>query len=269
MSLRMRVRFGLALAFAMLFSPSGSFAAKRPAKSLGEAAPASEASAVELFTAIAAGQVEAKFIAKNSERGRLLIKNNTRQPLSVRLPQALAAAPVLAQFQLPGFPGGGNNGAGPLAGPLGQFGNGAPQTIGAGINGNRRGLFGAFSIPPDRTLELKVACVCLEHGKPNPRPAIPYRLVPIESVSQDPPLHNLLAGLSEDRCSQRVAQAAAWHLANEMSWEQLAAVKIERLIGLSERYFSAKDLKEARDIVEQMAAAQESAEPMKESLSQR
>ena len=269
MSLRMRVRLGLALACAMLFSPSWSFAAKRPAKSPGKAATAPETSAVELFAAIAAGQIEAKFIAKNSERGRLLIKNKTRQPLSVHLPQALAAAPVLAQFQLPGFPGGGNNGAGPLAGPLGQIGNGAPQTVGAAVNGNRRGLFGAFNIPADKTLELKVPCVCLEHGKPNPRPAIPYRLVPIESVSQDPALHKLLAGLGEERYSQRVAQAAAWHLANEMSWERLAAVKIERLIGLSERYFSAKDLKEAHDIVEQLAAAQEAVEPMKESLSQR
>lgn len=269
MSLRMRVRLGLALACALFISPSWSFAAKRPARSPGEAATPSEPSAVELFAAIAAGQVEAKFIAKNSQRGRILIKNKTQQPLSVRLPQALAAAPVLAQFQLPGFPGGGNNGGGPLGGPLGQAGNGAPQTVGAAVNGNRRGLFGAFNIPADKTLELKVPCVCLEHGKPNPRPAIPYRLVPIESVSQDPVLHDVLAGLGEERYSQRVAQAAAWRLANKLSWEQLAAVKIEHLIGLSERYFSAKDLKEARELVEQLAAGQESAEPMKESLSQR
>src|SRR5438270_9054457 len=52
---------------------------------------------VDLFDAMKSGDIEVKFIARNSRDGQLLVKNKTDQPLSVKLPDAFAAVPVLAQ----------------------------------------------------------------------------------------------------------------------------------------------------------------------------
>ncbi|HEY2147869.1 MAG TPA: hypothetical protein VGH32_08020, partial [Pirellulales bacterium] len=58
---------------------------------------AAEKRSVDLFDCLKSGDLDVKFVAKNSHDGRLLIKNNTDQPLSVKLPDAFAAVPVLAQ----------------------------------------------------------------------------------------------------------------------------------------------------------------------------
>jgi hypothetical protein len=42
--------------------------------------------------------------------------------------------------------------------------------------------------------------------------------------------------------SQRAAQAAAWHLNNDMTWEELAAKRIKHANGTSEPYFTQQDL---------------------------
>ena len=80
--------------------------------------------AVDLFPAINANQVEVTLIPRSSKQVRLQIENKTDQPLTIRLPVAFAAVPVLAQI---GFGNGLGNGQGNNA-----FGNGAGQ-------GNRGG----------------------------------------------------------------------------------------------------------------------------------
>jgi hypothetical protein len=85
---------------------------------------------------------------------------------------------------------------------------------------------------------VKVSFVCLEHGKDNPRAAIPYKIVPISEFNSDPNVAALCALLGKGKIDQRSAQAAAWHLANGMSWAELAAKRIERLDGSSSSYFS-------------------------------
>jgi hypothetical protein len=57
---------------------------------------------------------------------------------------------------------------------------------------------------------------------------------------------------------QRAAQAAAWHLANDMTWDQLAAKQIEHLNGQNEPYFSSEQLRGAASLVD--AAVQRAAE---------
>lgn len=217
---------------------------------------------VELFAAVEAGQIGVRFIPKDSKRARTLIENKTAEPLNVQLPEAFAALPVLAQFQ-PGNNGLGNQGpfgAGQGQGQ-GQGNAGGNQAVGGGLNQGRNGggqnaMFqnGMFNVAAEKVGVLKVACVCLEHGKSEPRPAIAYKMVPIEQFTSDRSVHALLSAFGRDDFDQRAAQAAAWHLACGMSWDELADKRIRHLVGPSRPYFSKEELEEARTIVGKASA---------------
>jgi hypothetical protein len=51
--------------------------------------------------------------------------------------------------------------------------------------------------------------------------------------------------LGEGKLNQRVAQVAAWHLANNMSFEALAAKQVEHLGSPPEPYFSQHEVRAA------------------------
>jgi hypothetical protein len=108
---------------------------------------------------------------------------------------------------------------------------------------------GFFNVPAEKVAKLKVATVCLEHGKDEPRPAIPYEIKPLEQVSSDPRVAEVLKQFSHGKSTQRVAQIAAWHLANNMSWQQLAEKHIEHLNGQVEPYFAADEIRAAMALV--------------------
>ena len=71
--------------------------AAEPAKSykFGEYNPADET--VEMFAAIEKGDIAVKVVPKDSTLCSIRIENKTDRPLNVRLPEAFAAMPVLAQ----------------------------------------------------------------------------------------------------------------------------------------------------------------------------
>lgn len=197
---------------------------------------------VDLFDAMKSGEVEVKLIPKDSTQARVFITNRTNQPLNVRLPNAFAGVPVLAQV---GGAGGGLGGGG-LGGGLGGGGN---QGFGGGFGGGGGGAGGAggagggfFNVPPERVGELRVTTVCLEHGKADPKPTVPYELRPIESFTSKPGVRELCSLLANGRIDQHTAQAAAWHLNNDMSWEELAAKTIERADGDAYPYFSRAEM---------------------------
>ena len=115
---------------------------------------------------------------------------------------------------------------------------------------------GAFSIPPEGVRTLRVATVCLEHGKREPSPRYPYKLAELESFSSDPQLALVMEALGRGEISQKVAQAAAWHMANGLTWEQLAAEKIDHAGGVpDEPFFAAAELLAAQRVVAVAAAA--------------
>jgi len=182
---------------------------------------------VDLFQAIDAGQIDAKFIPKDSTQAQVLIANRTKKPLSVRLPEAFAGMPLLKQV------GGGGGG----------------QSVGGGFAGGGGGG-GFFNVPAEKTVKLKVACVCLEHGKAEPRPAMPYEIRPISEATTEPAVAELCKLLGAGRVDQRAAQAAAWHLANDMSWQQLAAKELIYADGRRESYFAAHELLLAAKLAE-------------------
>src|SRR5688500_14705386 len=62
---------------------------------------------VDLFDAMTSGEIEVRVIPKNAAAGKVIIKNLGKKPLAIRLPEAFAAVPVVAQFLPGGNPGGG------------------------------------------------------------------------------------------------------------------------------------------------------------------
>ncbi len=235
---------------------------------------------VELFEGIKQGVLDARVVAKDSTQATVLIENKTDKPLNVKLPPAFVA--VMKQ----GFGGGagfGGDGAG--FGDAAGGGGGGNQSFGGGFGGMGGGMMGGgmggfggggmFNVPAQKVGKLPVRCVCLEHGKKEPRPAIQYKLIPVEQYSSDPRLKHLLSMVHpKSPFPQKVAQAAAWHIANRMSWRQLASKQVRRLGGLRYPYFSPQQIRAAMLMVQivEKRAQQEQKQPARspgEALSQR
>ncbi len=212
------------------------------------------AESIDLFAGMESGDLQVKFIPKNDREASLVIQNKTNQPLSVVLPDAFVGSPVLAQAA----PAGGttprnrtttnnsnnNNQNQNVGGGGGGFGGG-----GGGFGGGG----GGFNVAPEAVGKLKVAIVCLEHGKQDPAAHIPYEIRPVETFSKDPQVKELLTMLGTGKLDQRAAQAAAWHFANGMSWDELAAKKIHHLGGRpDEQYFSPGEIQQAMRIASQV-----------------
>ncbi len=220
-----------ALLAAVVCAPSALNAANKSYSS--EAAPEHES--VGMFEAMKSGDIEVEFIGIDATKATVIFKNKSDKPLAIKLPDAFAGVPVLAQFGggLGGFGGGGLGGLG--GGGLGGFGGGGGnQGLGGGFGGGMGGMgggmggfggggFGGFmNVAPDKVGKIKVDCVCLDHGRPDPNPRIKYEIVPIESYVKDPQVVEVCKMLAREELDQNTAQAAAWHLRNDMSWEELA-----------------------------------------------
>ena len=210
---------------------------------------------VEFFAAIEAGQIEAKLIPKNALSGTVLIENKTDKPLNVKVPEAAVGVPMHFQFggggQQGGF-GGGQQGGGQQGGGQQQQGGGMGGGQQGGGGGGQQGGGGGgfFSIPPERVISLPFNSVCLEHGKPEPTSSSRYKLVPVSQVSQDPVLYELLTVVGTGRVDSQAAQAAAWHLTDKMSFQQLAAKTMTHLGGLPPTpYFSQAQMQGAQQLL--------------------
>jgi hypothetical protein len=235
---------------------------------------------VDFFTAIEEGRLEAKLIPRDSKQCNLLIENVSDKPVNVAMPDVFAAVPVLAQLRNNQF---GNN----------QFGNannmGAPQQLGVGnrfgnqfgnqgnmnmMNNNPqqfnllvpdrlddRANFAPFNVAPEKVARLTLPSVCLEHGKKEPQSSMAYTVKPIDAATEKAQAHEICRMLGRGEIDQRVAQAAAWHLANDLGWDALAAKRV-RVLGYGHRrYFTPQQLALAKDAVGDAFAAAARREP--------
>lgn len=211
-----RLRIAAIFALSAVCAAVTPVAAREPVQAAPSASPGESVAAEDLFAAQAAGHVEVKYIPNDSRSAQVIVTNRTRKPLALRMPTAFAGVPVLAQLM--------------------------------GMGG------GAFSLPPQKTRVLRVTTVCLEHGKPEPSPRLSYKLVELDTFSSDPRLAAVLEQLGRGELSQKVAQAAAWHLANGLSWERIAAEKIDHAGPVpDEAYFTPAELLAAHRVVEQVS----------------
>jgi len=240
---------------AFIFAQHGQAADVGAKPSRNKAKAGQPADTVEMFAGMKNGDIEVKFIAMDATRGNVMIENKTKKPLSVKLPDAFAAVPVLAQRGRAGGLGGGGGIGGQngmqnqsMGGGMGGMGGMMGGGMGAGMMGGG-GMGGFMNVPAERTAKFKVPLVCLEHGKLDPRATVPYEIRPIETFTQDTSVQQLCAMLGEGKLNQRVAQVAAWNLANGLSFEALAAKRLEVFGSPSQPYFSPDEVRAALSVV--------------------
>jgi hypothetical protein len=231
-------------------------AAALPAVAWG-ASPASSAKnesparAVDLFAGMEAGEVEAVMIQKDSTEGTIMIKNKTDKPLTIKIPEAFGGVPILAQGR-----GGGRGGMGGMGGGMGGMGGGMQGMGGGmmggmgggmgGMGGGMGGMGGMMNVGAEKVQKIKIATVCLDHGKTDPNPRVPYKPVPLDSYAKDGSVGEVIKMMLAREIDQHTAQAAAWHLQNGLSWEELAnKVGFTHLDGRKDPYFTAAQLERA------------------------
>lgn len=207
------------------------------------------ADALDLFAAEKAGQIEVKFIAKNDHEGNILITNKLPEGVKVRVPEAFVGDPVLAQF------GGGGGGLGGGGGGFGGGGGGGQQSVGGGGGGlggggggglGGGGGGGVFSVAPERTAKVEVPLLCLDHGKADPSSSKPYKLRPVDAESDRPEVVELLKAFGNGQLNHQAAQAAVWHLNNDLTWQQLGSKLTGTVRSISRSpYFSRAQLETA------------------------
>jgi hypothetical protein len=163
------------------------------------------------------------------------------------LPAAFVGMPVLAQDV--GGNNRGNRGGNSSSSTSSNqsFGGG----MGGGMGGFGGGMGGFFDVGPERVAKIKLATVCLEHGKDDPNPRVAYELKPIEEFTDKAELIEVCKMLGRGELNQVSAQAAAWHLSDGLSWQELAQkVRVQHLNGSVEMYFYPQQLTLARRAVQ-------------------
>jgi hypothetical protein len=197
---------------------------------------------VEFFAAKKAGLIDVMFIPRSSKSANIMMKNRTKRKLSIRMPEAFAGVPILGQMGGGGMGmGGGGMGMGGGGGQqqgMGGGGGGGMGMGGGGMGMGGGGMGGFQNIEPGRVRKVKVTTVCLEHGKKDPNPRIKYDIVPIENFTRNAQVIELCRMLGSGKLDQMSAQAAAWHLTDNLSWQQLVQkIGATHLNGTNERYF--------------------------------
>lgn len=249
---------------------------------LADAPDADPAVEAELFSAIEAGKIDVKFIPLNTTKANVLVRNLTDQPMTLQLPARFAGVPVARQFGGGGMGGGmGGMGGGMGGGGMGGGGGGG-QAMGGGMGGGGMGgggmggggmggggMGGFMRIAPQRQQKVAVTTVCLEHGRPDPTPKMAYKIVPLDIVTKDERVHVLCEALGNRQVAQNTAQAAAWNLMDNLSWEKLAMKnRIESKYTGTVRWFSPIELQSAIAVVREATRIAESRNESEPSLSQ-
>jgi len=162
-----------------------------------------------------------------------------------------------------GFGGGGMGGMGGGMGGMGGMGGGMGGMGGMGMGGMMR-------VEPDRPRKVTVPTLCLEHGKADPNPRMKYRIVRLSEVNASPEVAELCKALAQGKVPQNTAQAAAWHIANGLSWEELAKKPrvISQYTGI-ELYFSGFEIQNALRLTAlvQQSASESSTSPGEQAAS--
>ena len=237
-------RFALTAAFVLAVAMPNLCLSAVPEKSVNRKKQPTTAT-VELFAGMESGAVSAVMIMKDSTEGTVLVTNKTDKPLTLKLPEAFAGVPILAQRGMGGMGGMGGGMGGGRGGMQGMGGG----MMGGGMGGGMGGMGGGggmFSIGPEKVQKIKIAAVCLDHGKIDPNPKVIYQPIPIESYSKDPAIAQLVKLMRHGQIDQHSAQAAAWHIQNGLTWEELAKkIGIKHINGTQEPYFTADQIDRA------------------------
>jgi hypothetical protein len=112
---------------------------------------------------------------------------------------------------------------------------------------------GMFRVAGNKEGKIQVATVCLEHGKNDPSPRVKYKMIRLEKFNGDPKVAEVCKALGYGHLAQNTAQAAAWHFANGLSWQELAnKVRFESQYTGVEMWFSRPELQNALRFAQQV-----------------
>jgi hypothetical protein len=106
-----------------------------------------------------------------------------------------------------------------------------------------------FNVAPEQVAKLPLTAVCLDYGKPTPRAAMKYEVKPIASVTDKEGVAEVCEMLGRGEIGQSVAQLAAWHLNNGLSWEKLSHLQQRGALGMVPTYTS-RQIAAAKQAVE-------------------
>ncbi len=177
---------------------------------------------LDLLEARRQGLVSVQAEGRGDGRMTLSVTNRTRHALRVVLPPGLIAQSATGQM----------GGMGGMGGGMGGMGGG-----------------GMFSIPPEHTAKIPFHSVCLEHGKTDPDATMNYTVIPVTQYSNNPDLGALLSMIAKNTIDSQVAQAAAWNLASNLSWQDLANKHSPEVGFTDQLYFSSQALYQAQQLV--------------------
>ena len=257
------VRAGLAAGLACSFILMGGARASAQTPSATESEPSTAPSGVttenvDLLDGRNAGDLEVIARGSGQDKVRLSIRNRSSHRLNVVIPPGLVAASTVGQ------PGGG-------------AGGGRLQSMGLGSVSNREGAFGEFrettgsgslqsigtnndtianhvAVPVGETVDLTIPGVCLNYGIPSPTPRNILRLVDVNEYSSNPRVRKALRSLATYGTSHGVAQAAMWHVCNDLPFElmaeQVGKVMNVHEIALAGRFVQALDAANANELVD-------------------
>jgi hypothetical protein len=220
--------------------------------------PESATETVEILKARQAGDISVTVRGQGVDRVKFQIKNTSPRRLNVVIPPGLVAAASAGQA-------------------AGGAGGGGFQSMGLGTPTTNQGSFGRFlrndpaqpgfqSIPPvppavqgvgvepGKSVDFTVPSVCLNFGIPTPTPKDQFRLMDVNDYSPDPRVRKALRTLSTIGTSQGVAQAVMWHVANGMTFDQMASQDVKPFnmfeLATAARIVSAVDGSASSDIVD-------------------
>lgn len=212
--------------------------------------PAAETRTVALLDAQRDGLVQLEARGKGDDQVRLVIRSNTPNRLNVVLPPGLVASAS-----------------------VGQLGGGF-QSMGLGAPTDQPGAFGQFRhevgfrsraldarnaatdivVPAGQTVDLTLPAVCLNFGLPTPTPKDSFTLVAVDDFTSDERARKALRSLATLGTSQKVAQAVAWNVFNDVTFPQMLSQASKKLnpheIALAARFVDVLDMSGGADIVD-------------------
>jgi hypothetical protein len=114
---------------------------------------------------------------------------------------------------------------------------------------------GMFNVDSEKVRRIEVTIVCLQHGKPDPTAKMEYKIIPLRMVTNNYQIIELCRMIGTGEVPQNAGQAAAWHLTDGLSWQELAQKDrfYSQLTGARQKYFSGRELQFAYRIVAEAA----------------
>jgi hypothetical protein len=218
------MRIGIHQAAAMVAVLGG--AAMVLAQEADSARPVLSDQTISVLDAQSTGLAEIVLRGQGADQVKCSIRNTSERRLNIIFPPGLVAAAASGQ----GFQ---SMGLGTPTDHPGRFGRFSSNAVAGGFRSVSLNPEPApdLSLSPGEAADLDLPSVCLNFGAPTPTPRDQFTLTTIEAFSPDPRVHRALKSLAILGTSQPVAQAVMWHVANDMTFSQLASQATRYLNG--------------------------------------